>query len=178
MKKNLTIFVGALLLVAGVLFFFSKEMVPQKSSDSHAGGYTSATYIIDNEPITLTDGYYESQNTSESATKTIIQYFGNEAFGDISGDGTPDVVFLITRSDGGSGTFYYVVAGIRSGDMYTGTNAVFIGDRIAPQSTEIYNREAIVNFADRKGDEPFTEQPSHGISLRLQYKDGLLRVLK
>ncbi len=63
---------------------------------------------------------------------------------------------------------------IKSGSGYYGTNAVFMGDRIAPQTTEIKNGEIIVNFADRRADEPFTTAPSVGKSLYLKMDAGEL----
>ncbi len=97
-------------------------------------------------------------------------YFGNEAVGDLNGDGVPDVAFIFTQSGGGSGTFYYVVAALKEVQGYQGTNAVLLGDRIAPQTTEIKDGQLIVNYADRKPNEPMTAQPSVGVSkyLRVQ----------
>jgi hypothetical protein len=45
---------------------------------------------------------------------------------------------LITHDPGGSGTFYYVAAAINVNKRYQGTNAVLLGDRIAPMDIGIW----------------------------------------
>ena len=135
---------------------------------AHVGGTNqsafdgkNSTFTIDGQPVTLVNGT-DSTNTTK--------YFGNEAEGDLNGDGLEDVAFLITQSPGGSGTFYYVVVALQTADGYQTTNAFLIGDRIAPQSTEIQAdaKELHVNFAERKAGEPMTTQPSSGAVLLLK----------
>ena len=65
--------------------------------------------------------------------------------------------------------FYYVVALLNKIDGYVGTEGVFIGDRIAPQTTELKDKNIIiVNYADRKIGEDFTVAPSVGKSIWLK----------
>jgi len=116
-------------------------------------GYKNTAYEIESQLVKLTNGI--------SGT---TRYFGNEIIGDLNGDGVGDVAFLLTQNSGGSGTFYYVAVALKTVEGYQGTNAVFLGDRIAPQTTEIHNEEVIVNYADRKPDEPMTANPSVGVS--------------
>lgn len=141
-----------------------------------SGDPKNATYIVEGVEVILTNGVFEKEAAPGSAAKIITKYFGNEAAGDIDGDGTPDKAFLLTQERGGSGTFYYVAA-IASGKNYAGTNAVFLGDRIAPQSTQITNGEIVVNFAERKPGEPMTASPSLGVTKYIQFINGKL-VLK
>ena len=136
--------------------------------------YKDATYTIDGQSVTLVNGKATSESAPGSASKVMTQYFGNQAVGDLNGDGVPDVAFILTQEGGGSGTFYYVVAALKSGDGYHGTNAVLLGDRIAPQTTEIKNGELIVNYAERKAGEPMTAQPSMGVSKYLTVIGGTL----
>ena len=98
--------------------------------------------------------------------------------GDLNGDGLPDVAFIITQDSGGSGTFYYVVAALKTQTGYQGTNAIFLGDRIAPQNTEIKNEEVAVNYADRKSSDPMTASSSIGISKYLKVVGTELTVVK
>ncbi len=140
----------------------------------------NSTYTIDGQSVTLKKGISEVESAPGSATKTITQYFGNEAYGDIDGDDDNDFVYLITQTNGGSGTFYYAVAALREGNTYKITNAFFVGDRIAPQSTEIKedSKEIHINFAERKKDEPMSAEPSQGAVLLLKVtKDGVLEGL-
>lgn len=130
--------------------------------------YKNATYTIEGTAVKLMNGNAESPAAPGSSTKTITQYFGNDATGDLNGDGVSDVAFILTQSSGGSGTFYYVVAALKNGNGYTGTDAVLLGDRIAPQTMQIENGELIVNYADRKAGEPMTARPSLGVSKYLR----------
>jgi hypothetical protein len=101
-------------------------------------------------------------------------YFGNEAKGDLNGDGTDDSAFILTKDEGGSGTFYYVGVVFKNSDGYLKTNTIFLGDRIAPQTTEIRDGVVIVNYADRKKDEPMTARPSIGVSGYFKALNGVL----
>ena len=99
----------------------------------------------------------------------VKNYFGNEATGDLNGDGLPDTAFIFTQDGGGSGTFFYVAVHLNTAtNGYKDTNAVFLGDRIAPQTTEIKNGELIVNYADRRPTDPMTTAPSVGVTKYLK----------
>lgn len=138
-----------------------------KSSPSDANSdanYKDIAYAIDGQAVTLVNGKAEVESAPGSASKTIMQYFGNEAVGDLNGDGSPDIAFLLTQTGGGSGTFYYVVVALKTASGYKGSNAILLGDRIAPQTTEIKDGVLLVNYADRKPGEPMTAQPSVGVS--------------
>jgi len=135
----------------------------------------NCVYAIDGKNVALENGYSEEEAAPGSAEKIITRYFGNEALGDLNGDGLPDIAFIITQSSGGSGTFYYAVAALDSIDGCSGTNAILLGDRIAPQTTEIQNGKIIVNYADRKISEPMTAQPSVGITEQFALEGAALK---
>jgi hypothetical protein len=80
----------------------------------------------------------------------------------------------LTQNNGGSGTFYYVVVALSSPNGYIGTNGILLGDRIAPQTTEIKNGQIIVNYADRKTGEAMTIAPSVGVSKYLNVNGNRL----
>lgn len=154
----------AIIVIFGLLRYFSGT--PGSAS------YKESVYTLDDQPITM--------------TSPGIKYFGNEAYGDLNGDKIEDVVFLFTYEPGGSGTFFYAVAALKTAEGYKGTNAFLVGDRIAPQNTEInsstlhgvYSAEINVNFAQRRKGEPFTARPSEGAVLLLKVtKDGVLEGL-
>lgn len=138
------------------------------------GSYKDASYEIEGRIIALTNGVSEIEAAPGAASKIATRYFGNEATGDLNGDGTPDLAFLLTQSSGGSGTFYYVVVAVRTSDGYRGTNAVLLGDRVAPQTTGFRNGTLIVNYAERKPGEPMTARPSVGVSKYLKIVNGRL----
>ncbi len=157
--KKIIIFT-LIVLISGSLYFYnySKSLSDPKNT----------TYKIDGQEITLHNGNSEISQPNSNG-KIITNYFGNEATGDLNNDGIEDTAFLLTQNSGGSGTFYYVVAAIQNKDgNYLGTDAVFIGDRISPQTTEIRDGKLIVNYADRLAQEPMTTPPSMGKSLWLK----------
>jgi hypothetical protein len=140
----------------------------------------NATYKMQDQVITLVNGRHEETSApgEEVQWKTVTQYFGNDAKGDLNGDNVPDIAFILTQNGGGTGTFFYVVTAIQNpAGRFIGTNGVLIGDRIAPQTTEIRNGELIVNYADRRPDEPFSAQPTIGVSLRLKVDGQELAVI-
>ena len=130
----------------------------------------NATYLIEGTSVTLVGGTAESPVAPGSAAKVITTYFGNEASDDLNGDHVPDTAFILTQTSGGSGTFYYVAAALKDGPSYQGTNTVLLGDRIAPQTTEIYDHQIVVNYADRLPGEPMTTLPSVGMSKYLRVR--------
>lgn len=156
------------------LYTFVKNTIPTVLA-SHAPvqtgkrpGIENIAYTIDGQTVTLKGGISETTTTTGSSAKTITRYFGNTTLGDLNGDGTDDVVFVLTQETGGSGLFYYAAAALMMQDGYHGTNAVFLGDRIAPQSTEIKNGQITVNYADRKTNEAMTVTPSVAASKYLK----------
>ena len=142
---------------------------------SASADYKNIAYQIEGRNVTLVNGASQVPAAPGSASKITTRYFGNDAVGDLNGDGTNDVAFLLTQDPGGSGTFYYVVVALKTQNGYLGTNAILLGDRIAPQSTEINDGKLIVNYAGRKPEEPMTAQPSVGVSKYFIVQDGTLR---
>lgn len=156
-------FVALLILLAiSIAGFFSITRYSRDVEQVGVRDYRTITTFIDGDSLQI-------------GTKGTA-YFGNESHGDINDDGIMDVGFIVTRETGGSGTFYYAVAALWLPDgTYSGTNAVYLGDRIAPQSTEIRHSIFKVNYADRGKEEPFSTPPSHGVTAYLFYQDGELR---
>lgn len=137
-------------------------------------GIENIAYMIDGVSVFLMDGKSEMETSSGSASKTITRLFGDSAIGDINADGQDDAVLILSQETGGSGVFYYAAAAIMTENGYMGTNAVFLGDRIAPQTTEIRDGQIIVNYADRKTNEAMSVSPSVGVSKYLKMVDGKL----
>jgi len=124
----------------------------------------NATYSINGTPTTFVDGKAESASVGGSETKIVTSIFGQPIIGDLNGDGRNDTALIIVQNPGGSGVFYYAAAAINTESGAKGTNAILLGDRIAPQNIEISNGQIITNYADRKPGEPMTTQPSVGVS--------------
>ncbi len=124
----------------------------------------NATYTVEGLSVSLHNGVAQVPAAPGSASKVTTRYFGNDATGDLNGDGRNDTAFLIAQEGGGSGVFYYVAAAINTPGGYKVTNTILLGDRIAPQTTEIRNGEVLVNYAERKAGEPMTAEPSVGVT--------------
>lgn len=140
----------------------------------------NATLVIEGESISLVDGASQMLVTSGSAEKKVTRYFGNEAIGDLNNDSKSDVVFLVKQETGGSGVFYYVVVALRDAGGFSVTNAVLLGDRIAPQTTAIVagSGDIQVNYAERLPEEPMSATPSVGVTALLKInKYGVLERL-
>ncbi len=163
------------------------------SNDVQFVGPKNATYVIDGQSVTLKNGLSEVPAAPNSALKITTRYFGNEVRRDFDGDGLEDVAFLVTQQTGGTGTFYYVVAALQKENpspvgsiehenppthYYVGSHGFLLGDRIAPQTTNLRNRASatktaaedkviVVNYADRKPGEGFATPPSVGKSVWL-----------
>ncbi len=123
---------------------------------------------IDDLPVTLVNGQADTLAEPGSQETVTTQYFGNAASGDLNGDGIADPAFILTQYGAGTGIFYYVAAAVSSGNSYKATNAVFIGDRIKPQTTEVRDGQVLVNYLDRKADDAMTEDPTVSKTMRLK----------
>lgn len=176
---SVTIFILLALVSGGIyFFFFTKFFMKNADVSAPAPAPASTTplstalaisskmspknlsYVIDNNSVKLINGLSEVSVVPSSSSKTVTKYFGDEVVGDFNGDGTMDTAFIITQSSGGSGTFYYVVTALQEGDTLIGSNAVLIGDSIAPQSLEFLDGMIIAHYAERKYDQEMTAIPS------------------
>jgi len=106
----------------------------------------------------------------------IAAVWGEPEIGDLNADGLDDAALIVTYSGGGTGTFYYITAALQNEQSGTavGTNAILLGDRIAPQNVSIDNAKIMVNYADRKQSEPFTTRPSIGITRYFEVQGSVL----
>src|SRR3989344_5528798 len=159
--KTLLILLLGVAVLLGVLLLVTKP-APQTVG---VADYKDATYTIAGKAVTLQDGIAEEEAAPGSASKIITRYFGNEVTADLNDDGREDVVFLLTQETGGSGAFFYVVAALNTEEGYKGSHGILLGDRIAPQTTELSREPShvnvvVVNYADRKPGESFVVSPS------------------
>lgn len=121
----------------------------------------NAAYKIDDNLIKLVNGKSEMEAAPGSASKIVTTVWKQPVVDDLNGDKAPDAALILTQETGGSGTFYYIAADLSTKDgRYTGTNGIFLGDRIKPQSIKIENRHIIVTYLDRKENEPMSAAPS------------------
>lgn len=176
MKNKIIFVVVGLLVIVGIGVamqkFGGQKITPPVTSDGGATSPKDATYTIEGQAVTLTDGSSAVLTGPNSTTKVTTQYFGDAVTHDFDGDGRPDTAFILTQNSGGSGTFYYVVAALNTANGYVGSQGFFLGDRIAPQTVEMSQdprtpNVIVVNYADRKPTDSFTTPPSVGKSVWL-----------
>lgn len=164
--KRFSIIIGAVILVALVIIIIISgyKFNPRQTEDMIvSAGIKDTTYVIEHQAVKLTDGVATTPLPDSTATVTT-KYFGNAVDGDFNNDGRADTAFLLTQDTGGSGTFYYLVAALRTSNGYQGTNGIVLGDRINPQTTGYLNGLIVVNYADRGPKEPMTTIPTVGVS--------------
>lgn len=133
----------------------------------------SASYEMDGMTVTLSNGHADSDIPGSSARIVTDVWTVSDA-GDLDGIGGEDKAVILTQTTGGSGTFYYLAAVLAGSSR--GTNALFIGDRIAPQNVSIENGQVLVNYADRNPGESFAVQPSRGVTLYAFIENSRLSV--
>lgn len=158
---------GIVVVFVGGFFWFNNYIYDQKQGGVE--DYRDVEFVMSGERVQLVDGEAWTETMMGGASASVVKYFGNEAKGDLNGDGVPDMAFLITQESGGSGTFFYVVGAVQNAaGRFQGTEAVLIGDRIAPQTTEIRDGQLLVNYADRAPGEPMAARPSVAKTLYLR----------
>jgi hypothetical protein len=145
------------------------EQNNQNATSTQNSDPANSTYTIDGKKISLTNGQY-SDNAAGS-----IKIFEANTKGDVNYDNLDDTVVILVNDSKGSGIFYYVALAIKNSAGYEGTDAILLGDRIAPQNTEIRGGIIIVNYADRKTGEPMTTAPSAGVSRYFVYEENIFK---
>jgi hypothetical protein len=153
-------------IMAGVWLYWAFQ-APKNTLPPAEGGQKPAaadpansTFKIDGEAVTLQDGTAAAPTAPGLSAAVVTRYFGSEVRGDFNSDSVEDVAFIITREGGGTGTFFYVTALLSENGGFTGTEAVFLGDRITPRTMEYRNGQILVNYLDRKTGEPMSALPS------------------
>lgn len=158
MNKILLWAVGAAIVLVGGFYAFNSYIYNEKQAEG-VSDYKTAEYVIEGQKVKLGEGG--------------TTYFGNEIKTDLDGDGREDVAFIITQNSGGSGTFYYAVAALNTNKGYVGSDGYLLGDRIAPQSSNVsmnpkHKYVVVFNYADRAPGEPMTARASVGKSAYLK----------
>ncbi len=162
-RVGATVVVAVVVLVGGCSSNSDSGNPPQGQAAIPGTEYGNAAYMIEGQRITLDDA--GGGSPSGTASRIVTRYFGNELKTDLNDDGREDVVFLLTQQRGGSGTFFYAVAALNTEAGYLCSDGYLLGDRIAPQTTVVsgnprHKNVIVVNYRDRRADEPMTAQPS------------------
>lgn len=180
MKKTTVITIIVIILLA--IIGFSVRGTKQKAGQAEVTktpsnlNYKNTSYVIGAQNVYLNNGVSEVEVVPGTKAVLTTKVFGNEVKGDFNGDNREDVAFIVIQSGNGSGTFYYAAVALQNQDgSFKGTNAVFLGDRVAPQNILYSSGVLAVNYVDRKAGESFTTAPSVGMTKFLTLD---LRMLK
>ncbi len=150
-------------LVVAALAAVAVLIVVMRSSLNHNENPAAAknlTVTIDEQTFDLRDGVAQVDPAPGSATKNTLRIVGEPVAGDVNGDGRPDSALLLSNDPGGSGTFYYAVVAINDGGGYHATNALLLGDRIAPKSLDVSDGRFVYRFLDRDPGQAMSAEPT------------------
>jgi len=167
LSRNVVVILVLGIVVIGIVMYGSptkKEIAVTDRPDVQ-----NSTYTVEGETFKMNDGVAEKSYSGNVATKNSLRVFGNTAYGDLDADGDTDAAVLLQNDRGGTGSFFYAVLVMNDNGVAKATNAMFLGDRIAPQTIEIHDGRAVYNFAERKVNEPMTTPPSIGKSVWVNY---------
>lgn len=177
MKNSTLLFVFVLVVIALSIFAIMRMQNYEPRIEIPEGDMGTITkelnplnlaYTIDGEVFNLVAGKAEVA-IPESTTKNSLYVFGEPVSADLDADGDMDAALWLMNDSGGTGKFYYGALVLNDGLGGKPTNAMFLGDRIAPQSLEVKEGRAVYNFAERKPDEPMTAEPTVGKSVWVHY---------
>jgi hypothetical protein len=165
------VFIGVILFVlvfTGVMILRSlpKEAIVETVVEPDV---LDTVFTVDGKEFVLVDGKGELSAAPGSVTAETLAVFGDPVYADYDNDGDTDGAVLLVHETGGTGVFYYAALALLKGDTYVATNAMLLGDRIAPQNIGVVDGRAVYNFAVRKGGEPYTTEPSVGASVFVHY---------
>jgi hypothetical protein len=144
------------------------SMITIKNNKAPVEDFLNYTYVIDGDTIRFLNG------KAESEFETIFgkpEIFGRPTVADINGDKVDDGVFFMINRTSGTGIFFYVVSSASK-------NSIFIGDRISPQNINVDKGLIRVNYVTRGEDEPFSAEPSVGVTKYLKVINGELVEVK
>lgn len=183
--KKVVLLVVILLIIAGAGFYFfanrseaPTEVTPEQptgATDSFRPDSSNATFTFDDGAITLSAGRNERPVAPGSAFTEETVILDHTAYGDINGDGRNDAVLFLARYGAGSGSFVYAAAYVSGPVGYRGSNAIFIGDRVAPQSVSVAANGVItVNYLDRSPNDPMAVEPTIRTTKVLVFQNNTL----
>jgi hypothetical protein len=143
-----------------ILLFVVMRSAIQQTSVAAPAEVKNITVTLDGDTVILRDGVAERPAAPGSAAQNTVRIVGEPVMGDATGDGRADAALLLENDPGGSGTFYYAVLAIDDDGSYRATNAVSLGDRIAPRGLEFTDGRFVYRYLERQPGEPLAVAPS------------------
>lgn len=163
--KTIQIILLILIIIGLGLIFTQKFWVESLVNFILSQTNETETSATKNDPLNTTYKIGDKQYALIGGKAGDVMIFGEPVYGDLNSDGVDDAALYLVQNPGGSGTFFYIAEAINFDGHFVGTDAMFLGDRIAPQNINITEGIAVANFAERKVGEPMTAKPSIGKSV-------------
>ncbi len=175
-KKAILVIIALIIIGAGSYWIYQSKTPAGNGITEFVFDPKNAAYTIEQDSIALINGKAEKEITPGAASKIEVMVWGEPVMGDLSADEANDAALILTYSAGGSATFYYLAAALQDpqSGKAVGTNALLLGDRIAPQNITIDHDRIVVNYAERKMDEPMSVPPSVGITKTFEIRSAVL----
>ncbi|MBI2673784.1 MAG: hypothetical protein HYX23_00695 [Candidatus Zambryskibacteria bacterium] len=177
MKKVIVIMV--VIVIAAFLYVARNNPsapVIETSAPNETGAFrpdpSNATFTLDNESITLSKGKNSRSVVPGSALIEETNLMDKFAYGDINADNKEDTVLFLARYGGGSGIFVYLAGYVSGPVTYRGSVAMFIGDRIIPQSIDVSRGIVTIKYLDRQAGEALAAEPTVLASKQFIFKNG------
>lgn len=167
MKKPLLALLIAATVALGVLFVVIRTSLGPQHSQPSATQHLVVT--IGDQSFTLVNGVAEKQAAPGSAAIETVRVVGEPVSGDATGDGNDDVALLLADDPAGSGTFYYAVLAVNDGGSWHATNALPLGDRIAPEKIEVVDGRFVYRFLERHPGDPMATTPTVQNSVPIRF---------
>jgi hypothetical protein len=178
MKKLVTIIV--IIAVGFGIYYFVHSRANQNTPPVKIATNTTnpdpsnATFQFEDGPITLKKGTITTNITPSGELTEETDLTNSIAYGDLNGDGKTDAAFLLVQTTSGTGVFFNVAAYVSGLVAYSGTNAIFLGDRVTPKSISIANGVITVTYLDRTANEAMTDDPTLLVTKQFIYTQGTL----
>ena len=159
MKALLITVAIALVAFAGFTRFNSTNRADAPVDPGLSTGWANLVVTIGDRTFTMSNGFAAQEAIPGSATEDTVRVIGSPALGDVTRDGHRDAALLI-ENDSGGGRFYYAVLAVNESGSYRATNALLLGDRIAPLTVDFLDGRFVYNYSERQPGEPLTALPS------------------
>lgn len=114
--------------------------------------YKNTRYTIEGTVVTLQNGTGSAALLHGSESLSLISYFGDDVNFDANNDTKQDVAFLlVAHSEIGSSLYYLALAlGTKNEKEQRGSNAIFLGEMISPQSLHYLNNVLTFSYGEPK----------------------------
>ena len=170
MKKSVFVAVGiALIAFAGYIRFITPKADDLGVNHATSTGWANLVVTLGDRTFIMSNGFAAQEALPRSISQDTIRVIGEPAFGDGNRDGQRDAALVIENDPGGGGAFYYAVLAVNDAGSYRATNALLLGDRIAPLTLDFLDGRFVYNYYERGPGEPMTARPSVRKSLWIRF---------